>query len=48
MTTPETFANHLAFLCVDLTDPELHQHALAVHETQGRAVTATLNGRWPR
>jgi AcrR family transcriptional regulator len=43
MTTPETYANHLAFLCVDLTDPEFHPHALAVHEAQGRAVTAELN-----
>jgi AcrR family transcriptional regulator len=42
MTTPETYANHLAFLCVDLTDPEFHPHALAVHEAQGRAVTAEL------
>lgn len=42
LTTPETYAHHLAFLCVDLTDPEFHPHALAVHEAQGRAVTAEL------
>jgi AcrR family transcriptional regulator len=42
MATPETYANHLAFLCVDLTDPEFHPHALAVHEAQGRAVTSEL------
>ncbi|MEU9131518.1 helix-turn-helix domain-containing protein [Kitasatospora sp. NPDC048540] len=42
MTTPERFANHLAFLCLDLTDPELHRHALAVHRAQGRAIGALL------
>jgi AcrR family transcriptional regulator len=41
-TTPETYANHLAFLCVDLTDPQFHPHAVAVHEAQGRAITAEL------
>ncbi|MFE9479168.1 TetR/AcrR family transcriptional regulator [Streptomyces spororaveus] len=42
MVTPETFANHLAFLCADLTDPELHERALAVHEAQHRAVGTLL------
>lgn len=43
MVTPETFANHLAFLCMDLTDPRLHEHALAVHEAQGRAIRTLLS-----
>jgi AcrR family transcriptional regulator len=30
MTTPDRFANHLAFLCLDLTDPELYEPALLV------------------
>ncbi|MGW6840133.1 TetR/AcrR family transcriptional regulator [Streptomyces sp. NPDC054958] len=42
MVSPETFAHHLAFLCMDLTDPELHERALAVHEAQRRAVRALL------
>jgi AcrR family transcriptional regulator len=42
MATPETFANHLAFLCIDLTDPEFRPHALAVHQAQGRAIEALL------
>lgn len=42
MATPEHFANHLAFLCVDLTDPELYGHALAVHRAQGRAIEDLL------
>jgi AcrR family transcriptional regulator len=42
MATPETFANHLAFLCSDLTDPEFRAHALAVHQAQSRAVEALL------
>ncbi|WP_314246178.1 TetR/AcrR family transcriptional regulator [Streptomyces kutzneri] len=42
MVSPETFANHLAFLCMDLTDPELHERALAVHEAQRRAVGTLL------
>ncbi|MEV1199699.1 TetR/AcrR family transcriptional regulator [Microbispora rosea] len=43
MDTPERFANHLAFLCMDLTDPELHEYALAVHEAQRRAILALLD-----
>jgi AcrR family transcriptional regulator len=42
MATPEAFANHLAFLCIDLTDPEFRPHALAIHQAQGRAVAALL------
>jgi AcrR family transcriptional regulator len=42
MATPETFANHLAFLCIDLTDPQFRAPALAVHRAQGRAVEALL------
>jgi AcrR family transcriptional regulator len=38
--TPEELANHLAFLHIDLTDPEFHQLALA----QGRAARAELRG----
>ncbi len=43
MTTPERFANHLAFLCLDLTDPELYGPALAVHQAHGRAIAALLD-----
>ncbi|WP_433468706.1 TetR/AcrR family transcriptional regulator [Spirillospora sp. CA-128828] len=43
METPERFANHLAFLCVDLTDPEFHEHALAVHEANGRVIEMLLD-----
>jgi AcrR family transcriptional regulator len=42
MTTPDRFANHLAFLCLDLTDPELYEPALAVHQAHGRAMTALV------
>ena len=42
MATPETFANHLAFLCIDLTDPEFRAPALAIHQAQGRAIEALL------
>ena len=42
MATPETFANHLAFLCIDLTDPEFRRPALAIHQGQRRAVEALL------
>jgi AcrR family transcriptional regulator len=42
MATPEMFANHLAFLCIDLTDPQFRAHALAIHQAQGRAVEALL------
>ena len=42
MDTPESFANHLAFLCMDLTDPQLHEHALTIHQAQGRAIESLL------
>lgn len=42
LATPESFANHLAFLCMDLTDPQLHEHALAVHQAQGRAIETLM------
>ncbi|RKE17612.1 TetR/AcrR family transcriptional regulator [Streptomyces sp. TLI_171] len=42
MDTPERFAHHLAFLCADLTDPELHERALAVHRAHARAVEDLL------
>jgi hypothetical protein len=37
--SPERFANHLAFWCMDLADPQLHEHALAVHQAQGAIET---------
>ncbi|WP_223837993.1 TetR/AcrR family transcriptional regulator [Streptomyces venezuelae] len=42
MATPETFAHHLAFLCTDLGDPELHERALAVHQARKRVIEALL------
>ncbi|MFE1955405.1 TetR/AcrR family transcriptional regulator [Streptomyces sp. NPDC059524] len=42
MATPETYANHLAFLCIDLTDPEFRAHALTIHVARGRAVEELL------
>jgi AcrR family transcriptional regulator len=42
MATPETYANHLAFLCIDLTDPQFHQHALTIHQAQRRAIEELL------
>jgi AcrR family transcriptional regulator len=42
MATPETFANHLAFLCIDIADPEFRPRALAVHQAQRRAVGELL------
>ncbi|MFJ9935478.1 TetR/AcrR family transcriptional regulator [Streptomyces virginiae] len=42
MDTPESFAHHLAFLCTDLTDPQLYERALAVHRAQRRAIEALL------
>ncbi|MFJ3922166.1 TetR/AcrR family transcriptional regulator [Streptomyces sp. NPDC090022] len=42
MATPESFAHHLAFLCIDLGDPELYERALAVHRTQKRAIEGLL------
>ncbi|TYK47759.1 TetR/AcrR family transcriptional regulator [Actinomadura decatromicini] len=42
MATPERYANHLAFLCLDLTDPEFHERALAVHRANGRLIEGLL------
>lgn len=42
MSTPERFANHLAFLCVDLTDPQFYEQAQAVHQAQRRAIETLL------
>ena len=42
LATPERFANHLAFLCLDLTDPQLHEHALAVHQAHGQVIGTLL------
>ncbi|MFI5527834.1 TetR/AcrR family transcriptional regulator [Kitasatospora sp. NPDC051853] len=42
MDTPERFANHLAMLCADLADPELHAHARTAHEAQLAAVKSLL------
>ncbi|PBC70263.1 TetR family transcriptional regulator [Streptomyces sp. TLI_235] len=42
MDTPERFANHLALLCADLTDPQLHEHALTAHRAQHRAIERLL------
>ncbi|SEM44686.1 regulatory protein, tetR family [Streptacidiphilus jiangxiensis] len=41
-TTPEEYANHLAFLCADLTDDEARARALAAHRAQDRATAALL------
>ncbi|MFE4257983.1 TetR/AcrR family transcriptional regulator [Streptomyces sp. NPDC056883] len=42
MATPESFAHHLAFLCMDLADPELYERALAIHRTHRRAIEELL------
>ncbi|WP_433337703.1 TetR/AcrR family transcriptional regulator [Spirillospora sp. CA-294931] len=42
MDTPERFANHLAFLCLDLTDPELYEPAAAVQRAVRAAFEALL------
>ncbi|MFD4240975.1 TetR/AcrR family transcriptional regulator [Streptomyces sp. NPDC058525] len=42
MATPESFAHHLAFLCVDLVDPQLYERALAIHRTQQQGVEELL------
>jgi AcrR family transcriptional regulator len=39
--TPEELSNHLAFLQMDLSDPEFHQHAL-VHGRANRNAIRTL------
>ncbi|MFD7032235.1 TetR/AcrR family transcriptional regulator [Streptomyces sp. NPDC059917] len=42
MDTPQTFANHLAFWCADLGDPELYERALTVHRAQAQAIVGLL------
>ncbi|MFI5866743.1 TetR/AcrR family transcriptional regulator [Streptomyces sp. NPDC051546] len=42
MATPETFAHHLAFLCMDLADPQLYERALAIHRTHRRTIEDLL------
>ncbi|MEV8287945.1 TetR/AcrR family transcriptional regulator [Streptomyces niveus] len=42
MTTPQTYANHLAFLSLDLGEPDFHAHALTVHRAERRAVEELL------
>lgn len=42
MATPESFANHLAFLCMDLGNPQLYERALAIHRTQKRMIEDLL------
>lgn len=42
LATPESYANHLAFLCVDLTDPAFHVRALAMHRGRRETVAALL------
>ncbi|MEV7522263.1 helix-turn-helix domain-containing protein [Streptomyces sp. NPDC091371] len=43
VVTPEELANHLAFLCADLADPELHRLALAAEQAQQAAARALLD-----
>ncbi|MFC6983836.1 TetR/AcrR family transcriptional regulator [Streptomyces cirratus] len=42
MATPASYANHLAFLCSDLTDPEFRHLALASQEAHRGACHALL------
>ncbi|WP_329380073.1 TetR/AcrR family transcriptional regulator [Streptomyces sp. NBC_01351] len=42
VVTPEEFANHMAFLCSDLADPEFHRLALAAEQAQQAAVRSLL------
>lgn len=42
LATPESFANHLAFLCQDLADPQLREHALAVHQAHAHVIGTLL------
>ena len=43
VATPQRYANHLAFLCMDLTDPEFHEHALAAHMANRRLIETLLD-----
>ncbi|WP_242892918.1 TetR/AcrR family transcriptional regulator [Actinomadura litoris] len=42
ISTPESYANHLAFLCMDLGDPQLYERALAIHRTRTRVIEDLL------
>lgn len=42
LSTPASYANHLAFLCIDLGDPQLYERALAIHRTQQRMIEQLL------
>lgn len=42
MSTPESYANHLAFLCMDLGDRQLYERARAIHRTQQRTIAHLL------
>ncbi|MGW7103978.1 TetR/AcrR family transcriptional regulator [Streptomyces sp. NPDC054838] len=42
LATPDAYANHLAFLCGDLADPEFRQLALDAQRAQGDACHALL------
>ncbi|MEV4996893.1 TetR/AcrR family transcriptional regulator [Streptomyces niveus] len=42
MKTPQTYANHLAFFCLDLGEPDFHAYALTVHRAERRAVEELL------
>lgn len=41
-TTPQTFANHLAFLCADLADAQFRDLTLATHRSQSRLIAELL------
>ncbi|MEU9144100.1 TetR/AcrR family transcriptional regulator [Streptomyces sp. NPDC048349] len=41
-TSPEAFANHLAFLCADLDDPQFRDCALASQQAQSRRIGELL------
>jgi AcrR family transcriptional regulator len=43
VTSPETMANHLAFLQIDLSDPEFHQLALAYTTTVREEIKRLLD-----
>ncbi|MCQ8773155.1 TetR/AcrR family transcriptional regulator [Streptomyces telluris] len=42
-TTPEAFANHLAFLCADLDDAQFRDFALASQQAQSRWIGELLD-----
>lgn len=42
LSTPESYANHLAFLCMDLGDPQLYERTLTIHHTQQRLIEQLL------